>query len=234
MTTITKYPTVIPSNPDTWTNPNNALGAPDALCASKNTVSTAQKKLPVSTFNFGLPANAVLDSISLNLDGVIDSSTDGGLSLAWHVPAVWPHGEFIFVSQSSHAMPGGNCAVVAWTVDEDILPSLKSNNVVPTIADLNSETGFDLYLLATPDSGAAHRFYVDACYVKIVYHVPLTAVGTQNSNLFIYQYFILQIDLTEKKENGKAQSSKNKKALAVILSTETQKQKLQKLLQAQG
>jgi hypothetical protein len=172
-TSIKKYPATY-TNPDAWTSPANALGVEDGLCTRKNTVALSDKllpflNLPTKAYGFNLPAGAILDNIFLSHLGISSANTTPGLVFEWvsTVPT-----NITFSDDSSGTLLGANCASCAWVAETDILPSLKSNGRAPSISDLNSETGWYTELRATPDRNSAESFFVDAAYVRIVYHLP--------------------------------------------------------------
>jgi hypothetical protein len=166
---VKKYPTTF-TDLDAWTNPGNATGPEDGVCAVKNTIALGGPYvLKLMGYGFSLPANAILDNYFIDHKGVVDSAFAPNLQMEYvsETPTT-----IVFVDNSSVDMLGGNCAVSAYAGEMDILPFMKSNNRVPTIAQINGEIGWHTDVFAQPDRPLAERFFVDACYIRIVYHVP--------------------------------------------------------------
>lgn len=207
MVSVKKYPTAY-TNPDAWTNPANATGAEDGLCASKNTVNFGDKLLPVSTYGFSLPLTAILDNIYIAHKGIADSSVSSpGLVFEWvsMVPTT-----INFQDNGTAVIPGGNCGVTDYNASErDILPFLISNSRVPSISDINNEIGWMTEVRASPDRAVAMRFYVDACYIKIVYHTPPTVSGGQKGEMVAMLGITLAI----------SQKKRRRRVLGTILDT---------------
>lgn len=191
-TSIKKYPSRY-TNIDAWTAPGNVLAVEDGLCTSKNSVSLATKRLGLYqagflSYDFGLPASAILDNIYLDHIGCSDQATAPGLSMEWI--STNPT-DIIFQDNPSVGLLGGNCATTAYAGERDILPLLISNGRKPTISEINTETNWYTQITAYPDKASAERFFVDAAYIRIVYHLPsvsghlgdgLSCISINNNN----------------------------------------------------
>lgn len=163
-----KYPTAY-TNPDSWTTPANATLAEDAACALKPSVNLATKRLPLSTYGFALPLDAILDHIYLDHKGYVNETFTIAAGLVFEWIAV-KGSSTITLSDNPSLVGGGNCPQTAYAGEVDILPRLQSNLVVPSVSDINNETNWSTQILATPDANSPIRFYVDAAYIRIVWH----------------------------------------------------------------
>ena len=165
MVSVTKYPTAN-TNPDSWTNPQNVYdGVEDGTtCASKNFVAQGTKYLYLSDYGFDIPAGAVLDNVFIDHKGIIDCSITAAQVLIF----VFRFNFQDIIDGQSDVLYGGSCANTAYKGEVDILPLLRGS--VLTVADLNDET-FTTYLQATATIASVHRFYCDAAYIRVVYHV---------------------------------------------------------------
>ena len=172
MTVVRKYPTNSGTNPDSWDDPNNALGAADDLCTEKRINGTASKYLYLSGYGFAIPSGSTLNHVYVNHKGVINCAIIGAQVL---------HFSFIFNSQygnsiDSSVVMGAGCAETAYKTQYDILPDFAAAGNPITVAALNAES-FTTRLQATGALAVYQAFDVDAAYIEVDYTAPVVAKG---------------------------------------------------------
>lgn len=193
MTTVTKYPTSSGANPDSWTSPDNALGAEDGVCTYKTMLAGGNKYLWLSGYGFAIPAGAIIDNVFIDHKGIIAANVEGNI-----LSFSFIH-EFQTVNDNgSDTLLGASCASVAYKGEYDVLPDLAGGRTI-TVDDLNNEV-FTTCLHATclfPNA----VFRVDAAYIRVVYHVPVViAGGSQGENSVIAVFAGIQGYLHKRKQ----------------------------------
>jgi hypothetical protein len=171
---VKKYPTAY-STSDNWLNPTNALGPEDNNCARLIARFGGSYYLVLSGYGFSLPTNAILDNVFICHKGAIETAVDTGQMLRFALYTL--HGASSD-ADSPKLIPAITCSDTVYVGEVDVLAV-----TAITVALLNADNF--LARIEAFTSGFESHFWIDAAYIRVVYHLPAVKKGLMDGFIFV-------------------------------------------------